>query len=193
MLYLAIAISVVSLCTHTKIHPSKPVHLSARLEAPDRHLHMFEQRLENIENQLSSYASLSNEHNLALMHVKASLTVSGDRLHALERALEVERALNLEQKQQIDRLLQRLDKRQQWADIPLLMSIAFFGLLGICLVSIRVQFSGFSFSVPVEILLKALEGPAIASLVTGGVTIALKIFEKKLGDGGTASTPPHPH
>jgi hypothetical protein len=100
------------------------------------------------------------------------------RLAQLRVELDQEKDINAEQNEHLKAVLKSLKRRQQWIDVPVLSAIAFFVLLGICLLSLRVEYQGFTFGVPIEALTKAIEVPAIASAVTAVVTVIVKKVER---------------
>ena len=111
-----------------------------------------------------------------------------ERLSKLEAAFQVEQRTTQEQIAELKSAIQQeqqinhqqaaqFKKRRGQADVFLLAGIAFFALLVLSLISLRIEYQGISFGVPVEALIKALEAPAIAGAVTLGVTVLMKRFQ----------------
>lgn len=84
---------------------------------------------------------------------------------------------------ELEKIVSRIHKRQLKhrgsIEVNNLATIVFLGFLLIIIISLRIEFKGVLFAVPVELLLKALELPAIASIATAIATIILKKINPK--------------
>lgn len=64
----------------------------------------------------------------------------------------------------IDLLQRKSQKTRRELGINSMATFAFLGLLGVLLLGIRLEFGGFSFSIPLELIVKCLEVPVVAAV-----------------------------
>lgn len=93
-----------------------------------------------------------------------------DRVTLSQFEMENEQYKALEQRvDELEYAIEQLQRRTKLTRKELgvnsMATLAFLGLLGVLILGIRLEFGGFTFSIPLELLIKALELPVAASIV----------------------------